>query len=243
MAQLCDLILAQSDASKQEKIFSQFKKWKTLDERRNKRDRAVLAGGSWASIFMSLEEIERNEKLSAYLNNMERMDEIEYFQVRCLGKKLFMQNGEIDFLFPKDSFMPEHPEPVAIIDPATVRKQIIGKDVWHVAVFVPDYLIPHEVKHGGCLVVWKNRNHIASFTWEKDIRISAVEFSGQQKVRISGCEIVDYDKDGEAVSMEFDFSEPNDKELDVNYGLADYLGSPSFYVDPEDGEEDAEDNE
>ena len=182
-------------------------------------------------------EIDRMKKYIAYLDNMELMDEIETFPVRCLEKDCIMQNGEIDFDFPKTSFEAAHAEPVAIIAPATVKKQVIDGDVWHVAVFLPDDLIPHEMKHGGCLVVWKNRQHVSSYTWEEDIRISKLEFSREKKVRISGRKIVDYDKDGDATSMEFDIAEPNGKELNVNYGLQEILS----HYSAEDGDDPDED--
>lgn len=243
MADFYDFVLAQTDSAKQQKIISRFKKWQAIDEKRNERDKPGLEGGTGASIFMSVMEMERNKKFSAYLKNMELMDEIEHFQVRCIGKDFSMQNGELDFLFPKTEYTPEHSEQFAIILPATVKKQTIGKDVWHVAVFLPDYLIPHEVKHGGCLVVWKNGKHVASFPWEKDVRVTSVVFSGQKKVKISGFEIDDYDKDGDAVSMEYDFSEPNGSELNVNYGLEYYLKHDSDLFELDLDDLDLEDDE
>lgn len=191
-------------------------RWQKLDVKRNLRDEASQGDGTGRSGFITGMENGRKVKFQAYLKNMALLDEIEKFPIRHDGKTFHMQNGELDRYFPASDNEPAHFEPFAIIVPSTVRKCVIGNEVWHIAVFVPDYLIIHEMKHGGCLVAWKNGEHVASFTWGEDFDIAQIGMTATKKVKIVG-EAYLHDEPKIKKSMVFDLATPNGKELEVNY--------------------------
>lgn len=206
-ARMLDTLASTRDNDKALECLGQYASWKKTDEERNNRDEIKEeAGGSGRGLFNFSMKVGRIEKLMAYLENRELMNEIAQFPIRHGGAELRMQNGELDSGRQADEEAPGDVEPFAVIECASVRKMTVDGDIWHSAVFLPDYLLLHENRSGGCLVVWKNGQHVASFPWSEDLEFESIalrrDFTAKLKTAGSAPK-----------TLTFNFAKPNGSEL------------------------------